>query len=153
LISQKRLATALDLNREDTDSSDNIPPSPKSKSPSSRFKKSRNLTPKFTDFDPDFSPSDTSSFDTLHKAVSKRMRIESVPKRLNVSDDEDDAAEHERVEVERFSPGKRGKKRKQRLGRGIVGGSRKGNKMESYSFLEPAVTLNTNLHCINETKH
>jgi hypothetical protein len=42
------------------------------------------------------------------------MCIESVPKRLNVSDDEDDEAEHERVEVKRFSPGKRGKKRKQR---------------------------------------
>jgi hypothetical protein len=66
------------------------------------------------DFDPDVSPSDTSSSDTSHKAVSKRMRIESVPKRLNVSDDEDDAAEHEREQVKRLSPGKRGKKRKQR---------------------------------------
>ena len=78
------------------------------------FKKSRNLTPKFTDFDPDFSPSDTSSSDTSHKAVSKCMRIESIPKRLNVSNDEDDAAEHEGVEVKHLSPGKRGKKRKQR---------------------------------------
>jgi hypothetical protein len=114
LISEKRMANAIDLNREESDSSENIPPSPESKSPSSRFRKTKNLTPKFTDFDPDFSPSDSSSSDTLQKPVSKRMRIESIPKRLNVSDDEDDAAEHERVEVKRLSPEKRGKKRKQR---------------------------------------